>query len=257
MPEGWREGVREDTLLDGRVRLLQPATGHRAGTDAVLLAAFAEAEPGHHVVDVGAGTGAVAFLLAARVAELRLTLVERDPALAALAAEGAALNGLAGQARVVTADILAPAADQAGRGLAAGSADLVVTNPPFLEAGRSRRSPEPARAAAHELPPGGLEAWIEACRRLLAPKGRLALIHRADALARCLGALGRGYGAVRVRPVQPRAERIAERVLISAVKGSRAPLTLEPALVLHEADGRFTAPAEALHRGEAQLAPPR
>jgi tRNA1(Val) A37 N6-methylase TrmN6 len=39
------EEVSEDTLLDGRVRLKQLTRGHRAGTDAVLLAAAAIPRP--------------------------------------------------------------------------------------------------------------------------------------------------------------------------------------------------------------------
>ena len=41
------------------------------------------------------------------------------------------------------------------------------------------------------------------------------------------------------------------RILVSAVKGSRAPLKIAPGFILHEADGRFTPEADALHRGLA------
>ena len=84
---------------------------------------------------------------------------------------------------VAVADVL----DKASR-LAAGlqpeSADLVLTNPPFLEEGQARISPDKGRAAAHALPAGGLEAWLKACTGLLKPKGRLVLIHRADRVCR-------------------------------------------------------------------------
>ena len=61
-------------------------------------------------------------------------------------------------------------------------------------------------------------------------------------------------GDVRVKPVLPKAEAAATRLLLRAVKGSRAPLVLLPALVLHEAGGSFTTESEALHRGEATIA---
>ncbi len=38
------------------------------------------------------------------------------------------------------------------------------------------------------------------------------------------------------------------RVILRGRKGSKAPLALLPGLVLHEADGRFTPVAEAIHR---------
>jgi tRNA1(Val) A37 N6-methylase TrmN6 len=48
-------------------------------------------------------------------------------------------------------------------------------------------------------------------------------------------------------------DRPAIRLLLSGTKGSRAPLTILPPVVLNGPDGRFTPEAEALHRGEATL----
>lgn len=247
MPE---EGVVEDALLGGRVRLLQPRRGHRAGTDAVLLAALASPPPGATVVDVGAGSGAVGLMVAARIAGVRLVLVEREPNLAELCRRNLALNGLGGE--VVEADILEPGTRQV-RTLVPEGADAVLTNPPFLEQGQARLSPDAARARAHALRQGGLEAWIEGCTRLLKPGGTFALIHRADRLSACLSHAGAKLGALTVRFVHPRAGAPSARLLLTGVKGSRAPLTVAPPLVLHAEDGRFTAAAEALHRGEAAL----
>ncbi|MBX9596241.1 MAG: methyltransferase, partial [Roseomonas sp.] len=99
----------EDTLLGGRVRLRQPDRGLRAGHDAVLLAATIPAKPGQAVLEAGCGTGAVFLCLMARIPGLRVTAIERDPALAALARQNAALNGWADQVTVLEADITDPA----------------------------------------------------------------------------------------------------------------------------------------------------
>lgn len=240
--------VTEDALLGGAVRLLQPAKGHRAGTDAVLLAAAVHPDPGAHIVDVGAGTGAVGLMVLTRCPSARLTLLERDRDLAALCERNLSLNGRDGH--VAAADLLDPRSRREA-GLEPESADWVVTNPPFLEEGRSRVSPDPNRAAAHALPAGGLDAWLRACAALLRPKGRLALIHRADRVGDCLAAVDGAFGAIRLRLVHPQADQAAIRVLMTATKASRAPLVIEPPLVLHQASGRFTAEADALHRGEA------
>src|SRR3712207_324760 len=169
--------ITEDLLLGGRVRLAQPARGHRAGTDAVLLAASAPVTAGDRVVDVGAATGAVGLMAAAREPAGRFVFVEREPALAELCRQNCRDNDVQGE--VAVADVLDKASRQAA-GLIAESADLVLTNPPFLEEGQSRISPDQGRAGAHALPSGGLEAWLRACAGLLKPKGRLVLIHRAD-----------------------------------------------------------------------------
>lgn len=245
------DGVAEDALLGGRVRLLQRSGGHRAGTDAVLLAALAAPRPGQRVIDVGAATGAVGLMIAALAPGAEVVFVERDPELAALCRRNIAFNGVTG--RVAQADILDRASRQAAD-LTPESADLVVTNPPFLEEGSARASPDPGRARAHMLPPGGLAAWLRACAALVAAKGTLALIHRADRLHDCLDGIRQGFGDVRLRLVHPRTDAPAARLLLRAVKGSRGPLRVEPPLILHDPSGRFTPVAEALHRGEALLA---
>lgn len=251
MPDLEAEEVGEDALLGGRVRLLQPRGGHRAGTDAVLLAALAKPRPGGTTVDLGAGTGAVGLMIAVRSVAGEIVLVERDPRLARLCGENIGLNGLGGRARAIEADILASAAERRRLGLLPASADLVVTNPPYLEPGHSRRSPDPRRAGAHELAAGDLERWIANAADLLKPKGRLALIHRADSLGRCLRGLESRFGEIQIRGVHPRQGQPAIRILVSALKGSGAALRLLSPLVLHDADGGFTPEAAALHAGEA------
>jgi tRNA1(Val) A37 N6-methylase TrmN6 len=244
------EGAVEDALLGGRVRLLQSAGGHRAGTDAVLLAAAAPARAGQRVVDVGAATGAVGLMIAAREPGIRLAFVERDPDQAALCRQNLVLNGVRGE--VAEVDLLDRAAWERA-GLDPQAADLVVTNPPYLEVGQARVSPDAGRAAAHLLPPGGLDAWLKACGALLKPGGRLVLVHRADRLADIIEGLGRGFGGLCLRPVHPDSGRPATRILVTATRASRAPLAIAPPLVLHGDGGRFTPFAEALHRGEAVL----
>src|SRR6202049_2234336 len=80
----------EDTFLGGQLRLRQPRSGHRAGHDAMLLAAATPARSGDHVVDLGAGVGAAGLAVAKRVAGVNLSLVEIDAALADLARGNAA-----------------------------------------------------------------------------------------------------------------------------------------------------------------------
>jgi tRNA1(Val) A37 N6-methylase TrmN6 len=245
-----------DAILGGRLRLRQPLGGHRVGADAVLLAAAAGA-PARRLVDVGAGVGAVGLALLQRWPEAQGDLVEIDPFLAALARENAALNGLESRARVVAADALDARARRKA-GLVDGAADLVVANPPLFEAGTVRASPDGARARAHVArarrgAASPLEAWIVACLALLAPRGRFVMIHRPDALAAILLAIGRRLGGVALLAVHPLAERGSHRLLVAGVKGSRAPLSIAPPLVLHEASGAFTARAEAIQRGEATI----
>ena len=94
-----------------------------------------------------------------------------------------------------------------------------------------------------------LAQWVRRAAWLLAPSGALTLIWRADGLADVLSALGAGFGGIAVLPVYPRPDAAAIRILVRAVKGSRAPLALAPGLTLNDANARPTAEAEAILRG--------
>lgn len=244
--------IVEDAILGGRLRLRQPARGHRAGTDAVLLAAAVGIAEGV-LCDAGAGVGSVGLAAAILRPGLSVTLIERDPFTAGLARANIALNGLEARAQAVEADLTRASARRAA-GLEDGFADCLATNPPWLNPGRARISPDARRAAAHahEDGGGGLDAWMRAAAALTRPGGRLALIHRADHLTEALSACEGRFGALSVTAVHPRAGEPAHRIIIRGVKGSRAPLRLLPPLVLHEG-ASFTPLAEALHRGEATL----
>lgn len=245
-------GTSEDAVLGGRLRLRQPLSGHRVGHDAILLAAATGGNAGEHAVDLGAGVGGAGLALAARVAGLKVTLVEIDVDLAALAAGNARLNRLDDRVFAVTADA-EDAAALAAAGLAPGSADRVLMNPPFHNASRQNLSPDPRRRLAHVAPPGLLPRWIASAALLLKPRGVLTLIWRADALDEVRAALAAQFGDIGVLPVYPRAGALAIRVLVRAVKsGSGADATF-PGLVLNGKDGKPSAAAEAVLRGGQTL----
>jgi tRNA1(Val) A37 N6-methylase TrmN6 len=245
-------GTTEDAVLGGRLVLRQPRRGHRVGHDAILLAAATGAAAGEHAVDLGAGVGAAGLALATRVPGLRLTLVEIDPALAALAADNIERNQLADRARAVALDATAPARAFAAAGLPPGCADRVLMNPPFNDRATRNLSPDAGRRLAH-VSAAGVAPWLRSAGRLLRGRGSLTLIWRADGLADVIAALARGFGAVAVQPVHPRPDAAAIRVLVRAVKESRAPLALLPALILADAEGRPTEEAEAVLRHGATL----
>lgn len=245
--------IAEDRLLGGRLRLLQPVKGHRAGSDAILLAAAIPELGAGPLSDFGAGVGTVGLAVALRQPALEVVLVERDPELAALAARNAGLNSLDERVRTVVGTIGERNGDLARAGLAAASMAWVAMNPPFFEVGEVRASPVANRRVAH-VAGQSLGDWLKAARHVLKPGGGVSIIHRAEALGAILAGLETGFGAVEIRPVHGQADRPAIRVIVSARLGSKKPAALLPALVLNGADERFTAFSEALHRGEAVLA---
>jgi tRNA1(Val) A37 N6-methylase TrmN6 len=222
----------DDAFLGGQLRLRQPRSGHRAGHDAMLLAASTPACPGDRVVDLGAGVGAAGLAVAKRVTGIALVLVEIDPALAGLARANAAANALA--AEVVVLDVTSKSSAFAAAGLTADSADVVLMNPPFNDSVRHRASPDKAREIAHIASPATLEIWVHAARRILKSGGVLSLIWRADGIAEVLEALDRGFGSLGILPVHADEATPAIRVLVHATKGGKVPTQIHAPVMLND-----------------------
>ncbi len=219
--------LTHDTLLRGRVKLIQPARGFRSSLDPVLLAGFVR-PPFGRFLDIGCGTGALSFLLLAHDPKARGVGIEIQPRLAALAERAAVENGWAESLRVVAGDVRRVALD--------GPFDLVATNPPFRPLGTGRLPPDQERALAHHEVALTLDEWIAVADRHLAADGRIATIFPAYRLYDLRGALGRDL-RLRFVIAQPGAE--PKRVLVEARKG-RGRVTVEAPLLTHDG-GRYSA----------------
>lgn len=245
-------GLTRDGFLGGRISLWQPRHGYRAATDPVLLAAAVPARPGQSALELGCGVGTASLCLLSRLPGLSVTGIERQAEYADLARRNAGDNHL--DLTVLTADLTALPA-----GLRAREFDHVLANPPYFrpEGGTPARDPGREGALREETP---LALWVDAGLRRLRPGGWLTMIHLAERLGDILAALPPRAGSVSILPVTPRQGRAANRVLIRARKGGRAPLRLLAPLILHEgaahlSDGDDYSPAaRAVLRHGAALA---
>ncbi len=253
--------ITKDAFLGGLVQVLQPARGaHRAGLDAVYLAAAVPPATRGRVVDLGSGVGTAGFCLAARLPEVEVLLVDRDRAALDLAERALALPdnaAFAPRVTIIEADIAARGRERHAAGLTPGLADHAIVNPPYYADGRFRASPAAPRAGAHVLDTRGLEPWVRVATDIVREGGTLTIIFRADGLGEILQLLPGRFGAIDVIPLRPRPEAAATRILVRSVRASRAPMRLLPGFVLHEGAGSdFTPEARAIMRDGAGLPPP-
>lgn len=232
------DDLTRDAFLGGRVEIVQPKRGYRAGTDPVFLASAVPAVPGQSVLELGTGVGTALLCLSARVPGLSLSGLELQEEYAGLARQNAEAAGET--IRIVTGDLRAMP-----RELTACRFDHVMMNPPYFPAaGRSPASDPGKEAARGEDAP--LSEWIAAGLRRLAPKGQLTLIQNARRLPEILSSLNATAGTILVRPLAPRERRSASRVIVEARREGRS-FTLAPAKVIHEGaaherDGESYAP---------------
>ena len=125
----------EDSVYQGRVHLVQPEQGFRAGTDSLLLAAALACRPGGEALEIGCGCGGALLPAAFRMPEIRLTGVEMVSATVILARRGVTQNGFDGRVDVAEGEASAWVRDHENR------FDLVFANPPYFD-GMSA-TPEP------------------------------------------------------------------------------------------------------------------
>lgn len=245
-----RTEVTRDAFLGGRLTIAQPARGFRAGLDSVLLGAAVGHSSGR-LLDLGAGVGTAALVALAHHAGLAANLVESDSAMAELAAANIAANRMDARAGVVALDATSTGRARAAAGLAPDAYVSVIANPPFYEGGTA---PSARRAGARHMPAAALETWVKTAATHAAPGGEVIFIHTPERLPELLAAFTARFGAITVLPLTPRESEPAHRILIRAIKGSRAPLTLLGSRALHLEDSRHFRPQfEAILRGGDRL----
>lgn len=243
----------EDLFLGGALKIRQPRNGYRAGTDAVLLAALISSDPTGPVLDAGAGVGVVGLCVAARFPKAKVVLIEREPHLVSLARRNIEDNGLASRVQVIEADIMRASEALRRGGIKSETFATVLANPPYHDDRRSTAAGSRLKAVSHQMPEEEFDAWARFMCRMAAPGGRAAMIHKVEALPRILAAFEGRFGALSLLPIHARAGEPAIRVIVDGIKGSRAPLSIKPGLVLHGPDHAFVPEVDAVFRKGAAL----
>jgi tRNA1(Val) A37 N6-methylase TrmN6 len=252
------EPLTNDAFLGGKLTLLQPKySHHRSGMDAIMLAASFPDHLAGRVFDFGSGVGAAGFCLALRRPDLSPILVERDPALIAIARQAISLPqniAFADRIKFQVANILDKPTQREIDGIGPNEADHVIMNPPYFARGTIRESSAEGRVEAHVFTEDDLSGWMRTAASCIRGAGSLTVVYRMDRLPALLQAIGKRFGSIIVQPIHPRDGQPAHRLLLHAIKGSRGPFQLLPGLSLHSADGAAFQPwAENVQREAAGL----
>lgn len=223
-----------DDLILGGMQVIQSTRGYRFSLDAVLLAHFPDSAP-NQVVELGGGSGVVSLIMAWRYPRASFTLVEIQPAMADRARRSIALNSLEERIKVLDGDI-----KDIENMMMRGSADLVVSNPPFWKKGEGKVSSNREEAIArHELNLS-LEELVQKGAYLLRQGGKMDIIHRAERLEEATEIFRRYKMPVRkLRMIHSFIHKEARLVLIEAEKNRPGPLRIMPPLIIYDKVGEY------------------
>ncbi|MDR1455630.1 MAG: methyltransferase, partial [Tannerella sp.] len=151
-----------------RFTVRQDGCAMKVGTDGVLLGAWTDVSACRRALDVGAGTGLIALMMAQRSESMPVDGVEIDPDACRQAAANAAASPFAARIRLYRDDFSHYARTATQR------YDLIVSNPPYFA--RSLKCPDERRRLARHDDGLPLDGLLTDSLPLLTSAGRIALI---------------------------------------------------------------------------------
>ena len=233
--------MKELTLDEVRrfgLRIAQPVNGYRYSLDAFLLAQFcAEVKPEGRIIDLGAGCGIIALVLARVNPAALVVAVENNPEMAALAERNVQHNDLAGRVSVHAEDVI-----NLRNCYPHSTFDLVVSNPPFRTAASGKVSPRAGRESARHESTAGLADFLTAAKYLVKPAGRICFIQLPSRLPEFMAlAAQMKLSVLRVRMVHSKPESPATMFMAELAKGRRCAPIVESPLFVRDMNGEYTA----------------
>lgn len=214
-----------DDFMNGKLRLIQSRTGYRFSIDAVLLAEFVTIRQCDIVVDLGAGCGIIPLLLLLKKPVMHAYGLEIQWRLAYQTSRNAILNGFSDRMSVIMGDISNPP-------LLASCANVVVCNPPYRRKDSGRINPDNQRAIARHEILASLDDILNTTKRILKPKGRLAMIYPVERLNDLMIKLrSMDMEPKRMRIIYPGMKSEAKLAMIEAFLGGKAGLKVMPPLL--------------------------
>ena len=231
-----KPGERLDDLERSNCYIIQNPEKFCFGMDAVLLSGFAKVKKGETVLDMGTGTGILPILLQAKTAGKHFTGLAIQTESVDMARRSVLNNGQQDYIDIVEGDIRC-ASELFGK----ASFDVVVSNPPYMNADEGIVNPhEPKAIARHEIL-CSLEDVIRESSKVLKPSGRMYMVHRPFRLADIMEKLlAYKLEPKKMRYVHPYADREPSMVLIEAVKGAGRWLTVEKPLIIYDNEGNYS-----------------
>ena len=214
--------------VNENIVLIQKKQGLTFGTDAYLLAAYMKGSPKKRAVELGAGTGIISLLCAAKERFAHIDAFEVQSDFADLARRNVEQNGLCDRVRIHCADVRKINASTLGR-----EVDVVFANPPYMRTDTGKRNGSDYKYIARHEVFGGIEDFCAAGYRLLRHGGYFYCVFRPDRLSELVVAMEHNRLAIKSMTfVQAHASAEPSMVLVRAIKGGANGMTVTAPLLL-------------------------
>ncbi len=170
--------------VNEQITIKQRRGGLTFGTDAYLLYAYMRPQKNARAVELGAGTGIISLLAAAKGKLGIVYDVEIQKTFADIIAENAGLNNLTDKVIPVCSDLRMLTADDVG-----GLCDCVFTNPPYMRKEGGFHNINDEKNIARREICGTITDFCAAAKRVLKFGGTFYAVYRPDRLADLIGAM--------------------------------------------------------------------
>ena len=227
--------LSSDTVLDGKVLILQSKKGFRVSIDSILLAS--SVGQFSNCLELGSGSGVISICLAKRISNSKIVGIEKNIDLVNLSKKNLIKNNLTeNEIKFLCLDIMSSEFSK----LFNNTFDRVIMNPPYFDKDIINRSKNFEKASARYELKSDLEDWIEAAYKKLLTKGYLNFIFRTGSLQRVLKILDKRWGDIRIFPLWPKVKKESKLFLVQARKDAKAESKMLPGLISHNKDGSYT-----------------
>jgi tRNA1(Val) A37 N6-methylase TrmN6 len=227
--------IREDYLPGCGYKIYQDPAEFTFTTDSVFLAHFPHLANKAKVLELGCGTGAISFYLAARGAA-EVTGLDVNPRMVELFNRSAKENGIDSRVRALEWDI-----KEIKSFCKTETYDLVAANPPYRNSGHERNV---GTSACHEKT-AVLEDFFAAACYALHSRGRFALVQLPERFMESMElAIQYNLQPKKLQWVHASVDKPAWIFLLEMVKNGSYGLEVLPPLIMYNADGTLTEQAK-------------
>ena len=228
-----RFDVNSDERLDyvnEKITLIQKKNGLTFGTDAFLLAAYIKENKRARAAQLGAGTGIISLLCAARQKLSKIYAFEVQESFYDITSRNVENNGLSDIVVPRLADVRNISANDTD-----GELDVVFANPPYMKVSSGKRNEADEKFIARHEIMGGIDDFCAAASRLLKYGGKFYAVWRPDRLIDLISSM-RAHSLEPKHMTLVHADSVSEpsMALICAVKGGKPDLKISAPLLMHD-----------------------